>query len=285
MSASRDDFGIALRSALLQRGARQKFSLFFLICLSIFIFFLDSFSSKFMNSTRSLINDGIYRVSVVTTSPMKFSSYVKNSIIKHFSVYEENKVFKKELEILRSKNFKNEFLISENKKLQEILESKIVKDNSYVIGKVILDKNSPFLKSLVINKGSRAGVKKGMPVIEGNHLVGRIVEVNYLSSRVLLLTDLNSRIPVIIANTGTQAILSGAGNKLPSLEYLPEFYQRESGNTIYTSGKDGILSAGIPAGETLIIDGELGVKLFSDPNQLSFVNVVLTNKNSEETDF
>ena len=39
MSASRDDFGIVIRSALLQRGARQKFSLFFLISLSILIFF------------------------------------------------------------------------------------------------------------------------------------------------------------------------------------------------------------------------------------------------------
>jgi rod shape-determining protein MreC len=41
MSTSRDDFGIAIRSALLQRGAKQKFSLFVLILLSLSIFALD----------------------------------------------------------------------------------------------------------------------------------------------------------------------------------------------------------------------------------------------------
>ena len=46
MSTSRDDFGIAIRSALLQRGARQKFSLFFLLCLSLIIFFLDIYPNK-----------------------------------------------------------------------------------------------------------------------------------------------------------------------------------------------------------------------------------------------
>ena len=76
MSSSRDDFGIAIRSALLQRGARQKFSLFFLICLSILIFFLDSLTNKYMNGVRAVLNDGIYRVSSISTSPFKFISYI-----------------------------------------------------------------------------------------------------------------------------------------------------------------------------------------------------------------
>ena len=48
-----------------------------------------------------------------------------------------------------------------------------------------------------------------MPVVDGNYLVGKIVEVNYISSRVLLLNDLNSRIPVTFGEEATQAILSG----------------------------------------------------------------------------
>ena len=63
MSTSRDDFGIAIRSALLQRGARQKFSLFVLILVSAFIFFLDISKLKPIEIARSIINDGVYRVS------------------------------------------------------------------------------------------------------------------------------------------------------------------------------------------------------------------------------
>ena len=65
MSSSRDDFGIAFRSALLQRGAAQKFSLFSLIILAIVVFFLDVYSFTFIKPIRSVINDGIYRISLV----------------------------------------------------------------------------------------------------------------------------------------------------------------------------------------------------------------------------
>ena len=47
-------------------------------------------------------------------------------------------------------------------------------------------------KTIIINKGTQSGIKKGMPVTQNNYLVGRIVETNYLSSRVLLLNDLNT---------------------------------------------------------------------------------------------
>ena len=73
MSSSRDDFGIAFRSALLQRGAAQKFSFFSLIIFSfVIIFFLDVYGFNFMKPVRSIINDAIYRVSLVASSPSRF---------------------------------------------------------------------------------------------------------------------------------------------------------------------------------------------------------------------
>ena len=87
MSTSRDDFGIVIRSALLQRGAKQKFSLFVLILLSLFIFILDNSNLKPIKILRSLINDGIYRISAVSSSPIKFSGASKDFFVKHiFSI-------------------------------------------------------------------------------------------------------------------------------------------------------------------------------------------------------
>jgi len=63
----------------------------------------------------------------------------------------------------------------------------------------LIDRNSPFLKSIIINKGTQSGIKKGMAVTQDNYLIGRTIETNYLSSRVLLINDLNSRIPVTLA--------------------------------------------------------------------------------------
>ena len=280
MSASRDDFTIAIRSALLQKGARQKFSLFFFICLSILILFLDSFPSKFVDSTRSVLYDSIYRISSLATSPFKFLSFLSEKGKLQFTIYSENKMLREKLYALEKKEYKEQYLASELKNVKEHLSSESKKFNS-ILAKVILDKESPFLKSVIINRGSRYKIKKGMPVVAGTFLVGRIVEVNYLSSRVLLLNDLNSKISVVIAPSSVQAILSGNGEKYPILEYLPENFAASVDKSIFTSGKDGVISPGIPVGKTFTEDDEVKIKLFEDPNQLSFVSVILAAEKKE----
>ena len=153
-----------------------------------------------------------------------------------------------------------------------------------VLSKVLLDKDSPYLKSIIINKGSKAGITKGMPASDGNYLTGRVVETNYLSARILLLNDLNSRIPVTLDIDGAQAILSGSGTSNPKLEYLPEEYSFTDEITIFSSGKDGIFTPGTPIGKTTTNVGRYNneVKLFVDPNQLSCVTVNLIRLNKEK---
>ena len=118
-----------------------------------------------------------------------------------------------------------------------------------------------------------------MPVTQKNYLIGRVIETNFLSSRVLLLTDLNSRIPVTLGPDSVQAILTGSGTKNPKLEYLPEEYEFNEGINVFASGKERIFIPGTPIGQTTEI-GE--VKLYVDPNQLSFVTVILTRNNKEK---
>ena len=276
MSTSRDDFGIVIRSALLQRGAKQKFSLFVLILLSLFIFVLDNSNLKPIKILRSLINDGIYRISAVSSSPIKFSGVSKDFFVKHIFTYQENERLRKELEDLKSKDFQSSFLEAENNKLQDVLELEKKSPFSVVNAKVILDKNSPYLNSVIINKGSNSGIKLGMPVLNEGYLAGRIVEVNFVSSRILLLNDLNSRIPVTVSPSGTQAILSGIGKREPSLEYLPDnFILGDKENLVFTSGKDGVLFPGIAVGKIVLEDNKKLVKLFADPDQINFVSVAL----------
>jgi len=282
MSTSRDDFGIAIRSALLQRGAKQKFSLFALILLSLFIFVLDISELKPIKILRSLLNDGVYRISAVSSSPIKFSGTVKDFFITHIFVYKENRKLKTELEKLKNKDFQTLYLQTANKRLQDIIQLEKKSAFTTIAAKVILDKNSPYLNSVIINKGSNSRIKLGMPVLSEGSLVGRIVEVNFLSSRILLLNDLNSKIPVMISPKGSQAILSGRGEDKPKLEYLPEKFELNDKNLVFTSGKDGVFFEGIPVGNVIFEDNKIKVKLFSDPNQVSFVNVVLDKSSDVE---
>ena len=277
MSSSRDDFGIAIRSALLKKGARQKFSLVFLLILAIIIFLLDTYQFKAINFTKIIINDGIYRLTNISTAPFKLLPKLNDKINETAFAMKENKALKAELENLKNKEFQVEFLKNQNDSLRKILESDVKIKGKSILAKVLLDKDSPFLKSIVINRGSKSGINKGMPVVDGNYLVGKIVEVNYLSSRVLLLNDLNSRIPVTFGEDSVQAILSGKGESKPVLEYLPDLYEPYGNLTVFTSGKDGIFIPGIPVGKTEMDELDVKVNLFSDPNQLSFVTVQLIN--------
>jgi len=282
MSTSRDDFGIAIRSALLQRGAKQKFSLFVLILLSLSIFVLDVSKLKPIKILRSLLNDGVYRISAVSSSPIKFSGIVKDFFITHIFVYKENRKLKTELEKLKNKDFQTLYLQTANKRLQNIIQLEKQSAFTTIAAKVLLDKNSPYLNSVIINRGSSSRIKLGMPVLSEGNLVGRVVEINFLSARILLLNDLNSKIPVMISPKGSQAILSGHGKDKPKLEYLPEKFELNDKNLVFTSGKDGIFFEGIPIGNVIFEDNKIKVKLFSDPNQISFVNVILDKSSDLE---
>ena len=274
MSVSRDDFSIAFRSALLQRGATQKFSILSLIIIAIIIFFLDVYGFGVVKTARGIINDVVYRVTYLASAPTRMFPNINSGIASHFNLKKENEELRKTIEKYKSLELNLEYLTNENQNLKKVLNAENISNVSNIIlAKVLVDRNSPFLKSIIVNKGSKEGVQKGMPVTKDNNLVGRVVETNYLSSRVLLLNDLNSRIPVTLDVDNSQAILSGGGTAKPKLEYLPEGYEFTDEVNVFASGKDGIFNPGTPIGETTV-DGE--VDLFVDPNQLSFVTVILS---------
>jgi rod shape-determining protein MreC len=284
MSVSRDDFSIAFRSALLQRGGAEKFSILSLIILAIFIFFLDVYGFNAVKKARGIINDVVFRVTYLVSSPSRFIPNLSKSFISHLNLKEENEQLRQVIENYKSLDLNLEYLTNENKNLRKVLDAENIIDAKHIVlAKVLVDRNSPFLKSIVINKGTQSGIKKGMPVTQDGYLIGRIVETNYLSSRVLLLTDLNSRIPVMFGSNNTQAILTGSGTKNPKLEYLPEEFLLEDEVTIFASGKDGVFIPGTPIGKTTNNTGKYAseVKLFVDPNQLSFVTVNLIRLNKE----
>ena len=282
MSEQRDDFIIAIRSALLKRGTRQRYSLFFLISLSFLIFILDYSSFSYMKTMRSVINDTVYRFSAIASAPLKFTKFSVSQIENFSDIYDKNESLKEELKKYQLLKFNSEFLKIENQSLKKSLNLIDLNDSNSSeshLAKAILDKNSPFLKSIVINKGTKSGFKKGMAVLKDNFLIGRIVEVNYFSSRVLLVNDLNSKIPVILDPNESQAILVGNGDEFLTLSYLPDGFIANEGDTVFTSGKDGFFLPGIPIGKTEINEnGELFVKLFADINQISVVRTVKTIK-------
>jgi rod shape-determining protein MreC len=275
---SRDDFIIALRYALLKKGTKQKFSLFFLILFSILIIILDKLSFTPIKTTRAVLNDFVYRVTMIVVSPGKLVTYLGSKAIKHINIYDEVKTLRSEVRVLKTSKYDSLFLMTENKNLKLALGLENVKSNeedTITIARVMIDQESPYLKSLIINKGTKSGIVKGMTVFSRDYLIGLIVETNYLSSRVLLISDLNSKLPAIIQDSDVNVILSGSGdNNDLILEYLPDNFVLEPNRTIFTSGKDGLLAIGMPVAETYLNkDNVLKVRALADPQQALIVHV------------
>ena len=96
MDTSREDVGISIRSALLDKGTKQKFSLFVLIILSVTFIFIETIETKPLNHIRSFIKDTIYRGALVASIPSKGFSSMSKSIQDHMNLYEKNAELKKE---------------------------------------------------------------------------------------------------------------------------------------------------------------------------------------------
>ena len=170
----------------------------------------------------------------------------------------------------------------ENSQLRKLIDEQAQSQSNLVSARIMLEEQSPYLNSFVINIGANKQIKKGMAALDGKNFIGRIVDVNFFSSRILLITDLNSKIPVITEPSGNHAILSGHGDVKPTLEYVSDNHQIQDGDKIYTSGKEGIFTPGIPIGETKIEKEIIKVELYSKLNEISFVNINLDGFEEEK---
>tara|TARA_B100001123_G_scaffold387703_1_gene463153 strand:- start:95 stop:943 length:849 start_codon:yes stop_codon:yes gene_type:complete len=275
MQTNREDVGIAIRSAFLQKGTQQRFSIFILVTLSIILLFVETIESKPLNLIRSFIKDTIYRGSMVISAPTKGIGNSFQALYDHMIYYEDYTQLKEENKKLKERVSKTDFLSLENQQLRKLVDERTKTYSNLVSSRVVLDKQSPYLNSFIINTGTNKNIKNGMAVLDGSNFIGRIVDVNFFSSRVLLISDLNSRIPVVVEPSGTHAILVGRGNDFPVLEYLPKNHLIEPNYKVYTSGKEGIFSPGISIGATKIEEDKIVVSLFSDLGQITFANVII----------
>ena len=151
----------------------------------------------------------------------------------------------------------NEQLQAENARLetqiielnQQLTESRITSalldfarahpDNRYLAAQVIGQDTNPFLQYVIINRGSDDGLRRGMPVVTQQGLVGRIAAVTARAARVQLISDTDSRVNVRLEPTRAQATLIGQITGEISLDMIPQSAEITVGDLVLTSGLGG----------------------------------------------
>ena len=137
----------------------------------------------------------------------------------------------------------------ENESLRKLLGIRDRYKLDTVAAQVIGVSPSNFERTVFIDRGSRAGVKKDMPVIAGDGLVGRVIRVGPSTSEILLLIDRTSAVASRVVPSGETGLLEGDGSENTKLELFNPDAKLGVGDRVVTSGYDrGLYPPGIPIG-------------------------------------
>jgi rod shape-determining protein MreC len=124
-------------------------------------------------------------------------------------------------------------------------------ENVYKAAAVIGQDPSPFLHYVIINRGSNDGIRRGMPVVTDQGLIGRVDAVIADASRVQLITDAASSVNVRLQNAETDASLVGSVTGDVTLELIPQNITVERGDLVLTSGLGGGYPPDLIVGQVL----------------------------------
>lgn len=154
--------------------------------------------------------------------------------------------------------------------------SKVVEEPrlAFVTSRVIADSSGAFVRSVLIDAGTDKSIKSGHPVINGEGLVGRVIEAGPKASRVLLLTDLNSRVPVTIGVSGVRGVLSGDNGPQPRILFLPQDAKISVGDDVATSGTGGLFPRGLRIGKIAGDGDRPRVELRAHLDSLEYLSVL-----------
>ncbi len=144
--------------------------------------------------------------------------------------------------------------LSETSILEALVDfARVNPDNRYVAASVIGRDPSPFVKYVIINRGSDDGLRRGMPVVTQQGLVGRIAAVTAGAARIQLITDPNSSVNIRIEPARAQAILLGSITGELTLDMVPQSSAIQIGDLVLTSGLGGNYPSNILIGQVVSV--------------------------------
>jgi rod shape-determining protein MreC len=144
--------------------------------------------------------------------------------------------------------------LSETRILEALVDfARVNPENRYVAASVIGRDPSPFVKFVIINRGSDDGLRRGMPVVTQQGLVGRVAAVTAGAARIQLITDPASSVNVRLEPSRAQAILIGSITGELSLDMVPQSAEIKIGDLVLSSGLGGNYPSNILIGQIVSV--------------------------------
>jgi rod shape-determining protein MreC len=167
---------------------------------------------------------------------------------------------KRELALQAERALRVEQLLAENTRLRALLELRPGLKVKSQVAQVLYEASDPYSRKVVIDRGTTNGVALGSPVINEAGVLGQVTRVYPLSSEVTLLIDKDAAIPVLNARTqarsaafGSAAVVGGG----MEMRFMAGNADVQPGDTLTTSGVDGVYPPGLPVAKVVSVDRKL----------------------------
>lgn len=194
----------------------------------------------------------------------------------------ENEALRREIDVLRIDLQAEHALAARSEQLRELLDlhdrAQLTTEAADIIGVGA----SPDFLTVTLGKGTRDGLRSDMAVLAPEGVVGRVVTPGARAAKVQLLVDRNAAAGALIERTRVQGVVLGTGEGRLRMDYVAEMGDVQVGDTVVTSGIDGIYPKGFAIGEVEALEGSRGlytsitVRPAVDIRSLESVLVVLT---------
>lgn len=219
-------------------------------------------------------------------------NFTKDFWLNYFSLIDvrhENSSLKQEINSFRRENSRYKELLATHERLRKLLQFKEVIRRPVVAAQVIGLDPTGWFKSIIIDKGKRAGLKWDMPVVNASGVVGRIVSVSIDYAKVLLIIDQNSAVDCLTQQSRDRGMVKGLSTDVCKMDYMAKSSDAVVGDMVITSGLGGIFPKGLPVGKisrVKEVSGELFKEIEVTPSvdfsKLEEVLVIQTGNSNEK---
>lgn len=249
----------------------KVFSIVAAIVVVLILIIIGSFVS---GGGSSVIGSGVQKIVSTVEKPFAaFAGGVKdtfNGIFKYKDLQEENEQLKKENQELKESNNNLQMQKSEYDELQELAKAfdfePYGEGSEAVAANVIGVDNSMIYRNITVDAGEDKGIKKGDVVVDGNGLVGEVVDVNGSTAEISSILDTDHNISFMVqGKSSILGVLSGQGKSKLSGYLLDDNANIAEGDTLVTSGM-----GHYPKG---IVIGKVSKVEFNSDTQLRMVEV------------
>ncbi len=201
----------------------------------------------------------------------------------------ENRQLKDQIEQMRLEQVRLSEDAAQARRLQSLVAFKEQFISRTVAAQVIGSSGSDLSRTVFIDKGENAGIKRDMAVMTADGIVGKVLVAYASVSQVLLISDQSSGVGALLEKTRLQGVLRGTANGEVVLERVMSDEQVPVGETVLTSGGDQIFPKGLPIGVvTKVGNGKdlflnIKIKPAANLSKLEEVLVLVENKERQAT--